>query len=442
MTNARRTAALALAKQEQNGYSNLVLAAALEREALSPRDKAFVSALFYGVTERLLPLDWALGQCLAKPLAKLDAPVRAVLRCGLYEAKYMNTPVPAAVSEAVSLCRQLKKASAAGLVNAVLRRAVALDVSAARFKDRAEELSVRYSVGRPIVELLLEQYPDRAEGMLASFFEKPPVTLRCNTLRCTPARLCEALAREGINARPLDVPGAVEAEFSGSPAATEAFRQGLYHVQGLASQAAALCLEAQPGETVLDLCAAPGGKTLLLAQQMGDKGRLLSFDAAENRLPLIEAAAARCGLSCVTVAKGDASVYDPALAGADRVLCDVPCSGLGIIAKKPDIRYKSLEGGEKLRALQLKILANAARYVKEGGRLVYSTCTVDKRENGEVVRAFLAGHGEFVPEQPPVVLPGALLEDKMQTMLPGFAGPDGFFTAVLRRRGVRAGTPV
>ena len=132
MTNARRTAALALVKQEQNGYSNLVLAAALEREALSPKDKAFVSALFYGVTERLLTLDWALSRCLSKPLQKLDAPVRAVLRCGLYEAKYMNTPVPAAVNEAVSLCRQLKNSSAAGLVNAVLRKAVGLDAEIGR----------------------------------------------------------------------------------------------------------------------------------------------------------------------------------------------------------------------------------------------------------------------------------------------------------------------
>lgn len=433
MNNARRTAVLALVKQEQNGYSNLVLAAALEKEALPPKDKAFVSALFYGVTERLLTLDWALSRCLSKPLQKLDAPVRAVLRCGLYEAKYMNTPVPAAVNEAVTLCRQLKKSSAAGLVNAVLRRAVGLDPVTARFAGPAEELSVRYSVGLPIVELLLQQYPDKAERMLASFFEKPPVTLRCNTLRCTPEQLCEKLAEEGARARPLTLPGAVEAEFSGSPAAAKAFAQGLYHVQGLASQTAALCLEAQPGEKVLDLCAAPGGKTLLLAQQMKDKGSLCSFDAAQNRLPLIESAVRRCGLSCVSVAKGDASVYDPALAGADRVLCDVPCSGLGIIAKKPDIRYKSLEGGEELHALQLKILTNAARYVKKGGRLVYSTCTVDERENSQVVRAFLESTPEFRLLPPPVVLDGALLQDNMQTMLPGFAGSDGFFVAVLER---------
>ena len=166
---------------------------------------------------------------------------------------------------------------------------------------------------------------------------------------------------------------------------------------------------------------------------MKDKGSLCSFDAAQNRLPLIESAVRRCGLSCVSVAKGDASVYDPALAGADRVLCDVPCSGLGIIAKKPDIRYKSLEGGEELHALQLKILTNAARYVKKGGRLVYSTCTVDERENSQVVRAFLESTPEFRLLPPPVVLDGALLQDNMQTMLPGFAGSDGFFVAVLER---------
>ena len=370
MDDARRAAALALIRQERDGYSNLVLNAALEKHPLTARQKAFVSALFYGVTERRITLDWALAQCLAKPLAKLDAEVRAVLRCGLYQARYMQVPAAVAVNESVALCRGLKKTSAAALVNAVLRRAVALQPETAAFDTPAQRLSVQYSVALPIVQLLLQQYPAQTETMLASLFEKPAVTLRCNTLRCTPGQLCGLLAQEGVQARPLELPGAVRAEFSGSPAATEAFRQGLYHVQGLASQAAALCLQAAPGQTVLDLCAAPGGKTLLLAQQMQNTGRLYSFDAAAARLPLISAAVQRCGLHCVTVAQGDAAVYNERLAGADRVLCDVPCSGLGIMAKKPDIRYKDLAETQQLHRLQLKILTNACRYVKKGGRLV------------------------------------------------------------------------
>lgn len=434
MDYPRRTAVLALLKQEQNGYSNLVLSAALEKQKLEPRDKAFVSALFYGVTERLLTLDWCLQQCLNKPLSKLDAEVRAVLRSGLYQARYMQVPAAAAVNESVALCRALKKSSAAGLVNAVLRRALAIRPEQGCFQNEAERLSVVYSVAQPIVELLQKEYPAQCETILQSFFETPRVFLRCNTLKCTVPQLCEALADEGAAAQPGALPGAVQAAFSGSPAVTRAFEQGLYHVQGQASQLAALSLDAQPGQTVLDLCAAPGGKTLTLAQQMGNTGKLYSCDAALNRLSLIRQALDRCGVTNAVLLQNDAAVYRPEFAGADRVLCDVPCSGLGIIAKKPDIRYKDLQGAEQLHALQLKILTTAARYIKKGGRLVYSTCTIDPRENQQVVRAFLADHPDFGLMPAFQTPPGALCQDHMLTLLPGICGSDGFFIAVLQRR--------
>lgn len=433
MDVARRTAALALVHQEQSGYSNLVLAGALEKHALPPRDKAFVTALFYGVTERLLTLDWCLERCLSKPMKKLDPQVRAVLRIGLYEARYMGTPPAVAVSEAVALCRALKKSSAAGLVNAVLRRALEQHPEQVQFGDEAERLSVLYSVGLPVVRLLLREYPAQCEKILQACFVPAPTALRCNTLRTDVRGLCGALEAEGVKAREGALPGAVLAHFCGSPAATKAFAQGLYHVQGQASQLAALSLGARPGETVLDLCAAPGGKTLLLAQEMKGEGRLVSCDAAPGRLPLIEKAVKRCGFTNVTVRQNDAAVYDPAFQGADRVLVDAPCSGLGIMAKKPDIRYKTLEGAEQLHALQLKILSASARYVKKGGRLVYSTCTVDPAENQQVVRAFLAAQPGFrlAPAYP--APPGALNEEHMLTLLPGFCGPDGFFIAALER---------
>ena len=364
MDVARRTAALALVHQEQSGYSNLVLAGALEKHALPPRDKAFVTALFYGVTERLLTLDWCLERCLSRPMKKLDPQVRAVLRMGLYEARYMGTPAAVAVSEAVALCRALKKSSAAGLVNAVLRRALEQRPEQAQFADEAERFSVLYSVGLPAVRLLLREYPAQCEKILQACFAPAPTALRCNTLRTDARGLCGALEGEGIKAQEGALPGAVLAHFAGSPAATKAFVQGLYHVQGQASQLAALSLGAQPGETVLDLCAAPGGKTLLLAQEMKGEGRLVSCDAAEGRLPLIEKAVNRCGFTNVTVRQNDAAVYNPAFQGADRVLVDAPCSGLGIMAKKPDIRYKTLEGAEELHALQLNILSTSARSVK------------------------------------------------------------------------------
>ena len=433
MDVARRTAALALVHQEQSGYSNLVLAGALEKHALPPRDKAFVTALFYGVTERLLTLDWCLARCLSRPMKRLDPQVRAVLRMGLYEARYMGTPAAVAVSEAVALCRALKKSSAAGLVNAVLRRALEQHPEQAQFADEAERFSVLYSVGLPAARLLLREYPAQCEKILQACFEPAPTALRCNTLRTDVQKLCAALEQEGAEAGAGDLPGAVLARFAGSPAATKAFAQGLYHVQGQASQLAALSLGAQPGETVLDLCAAPGGKTLLLAQEMKGEGRLVSCDAAEGRLPLIEKAVKRYGFTNVTVRQNDAAVYNPAFQRADRVLVDAPCSGLGIMAKKPDIRYKTLEGAEELHALQLKILSTSARYVKKGGRLVYSTCTVDPAENQRVVRAFLAAQPGFRTVPPYCTPSGALEEDHMLTLLPGFCGPDGFFIAALER---------
>lgn len=433
MDKARRTAVLALVRQEESGFSNLVLNAFLEQQPLEGRDKAFVSALFYGVTERLLTLDWCLAQCLSKPLKKLDPQIRAILRSGLYQAKYMQIPQPVAVNESVNLCRALKKSSAASLVNAVLRKAIKQDPSTAQFKNETQRLSVMYSVSEPIVALLQKNYPEQCETMLRSFFEKPMVALRCNTLKTTPQALCEQLAQEGVKAEPGELPGSILATFNGSPAATKSFAEGLYHVQGLASQLAAFCLQAKPGQKVLDLCAAPGGKTLTIAQSMENTGSLYSCDAVASRLPLIEKAAARCSLQNVTVLQNDASVYRAEFADADAILCDVPCSGIGIIAKKPDIRYKSLQGVEELHILQAKILSTAARYLKQGGRLVYSTCTIDPRENSDVVTAFLAQHPEFRLVEPPFIAQGAHLEQHMMTLLPGESGPDGFFIAVMEK---------
>lgn len=433
MDKARYTAVQALVHQEKNGYANLVLSATLEKQDLSPRDKAFVSALFYGVCERLLTLDYCLAQCVSKPLHKLDAPVRAVLRSGLYQANYMQIPTAVAVNESVALCKALKKTSAGGFVNAVLRKAIAIDPQKGAFASETARLSTLYSVSEDIVNLLQQQYPQQAEAILKASFQQPPTALRCNTLKTTPETLQSSLLKQGIAAQAGFVPGALVADFTGSPAATDEFRQGLYHVQGQASQFAALCLDAKPHQKVVDVCAAPGGKTLTIAYQMQGKGQLISCDAAKNRLSLIESAAQRCGVNNIQVLHNDASVYNEHLAEADRVLCDVPCSGLGILAKKPDIRYKQLSDMKTLYTLQAEILATSARYVKQGGRLVYSTCTIDPRENQNIVTNFLVNHPNFCLVAPYMLPAGVLNENNMITFLPGQAGFDGFFVATMER---------
>lgn len=434
----RYLAVKALVRQEQDGYANLVLDAELSRcrPPLESRDAAFAARIFYTVLERRNLLDWTLDRFLKKPVRKLDVPVRAILRAGLAQASYMEVPLPAAVNESVKLARAFGKTSAAGMVNAVLRRAAACKPTPEDFPELSRRLQTYYSLSAPVAELLMQQYGEEAEAIAAAFYLPTPTWVRVNTLKTDAAALTESLTKEGCTVEPGPWPHCLRVQFPGSPAATSAFRQGWFHVQGLASQFAADSVQAAPGMRVLDLCAAPGGKSLTMAQAMGDRGELFSGEAVASRVPLLEKAFARCGVSCAHPFQGDASRLNEAFLKTpfDRVLCDVPCSGLGVIGKKPDIRYKDLAGLDALCSLQKKILQNGSKYLAETGRLVYSTCTVNQNENEDVVRGFLADHPEFavvVPQNPPAqarVTPYGTL------FLPGQAGFDGFFVAVLERK--------
>ena len=310
--NPRAAAVAALVRQEQDGFSNLILDAELKRQKLEGRDKAFASAIFYTVLEHRGTLDYILEQFLPKGLAKLDAPVREILRAALAQARYMQVPVSAAVNEAVKLTRSFKKSSASGLVNAVLRRACTYDLDTAVFRDDIERLMVLGSAGRDVAEFLHKNYPDEARNILTYKADGGLTSLRANPLKADAAALCEKLTALGVReVRQGVVPGSVLARFEGSPADQELFRQGYYHVEGQASQLAALCVEAKPGETVLDLCAAPGGKTLLLAEEMQNTGTLYSCDAAENRVQLIRTAVERMGFTNVKTLCNDATQTKP-----------------------------------------------------------------------------------------------------------------------------------
>ena len=435
--NPRAAAVAALVKQEQDGFSNLVLDAELRRQKLEGRDKAFAGAIFYTVLEHQGTLDFILSQFLPKGLAKLDPQVREILRAALAQAKYMQVPASAAVNEAVKLTRTFKKSSASGLVNAVLRKACVYDLETAQFKNETQRLMVLGSAGNDVAEFLHKHYPDEALGILTHTADGGCTSLRANPLKADADTLCKKLLETGVkSAQPGLVPGSVLAKFEGSPAEHPLFQKGWFHVEGQASQLAALCAEAKPGETVIDLCAAPGGKTLLLAEEMQGTGTLYSCDAAEHRVGLIRTAVERMGFANVTALCNDATKPNPRLPQADRILVDAPCSGLGILAKKPDIRYKTLDKArhDELLATQAAILDTAAALLKRGGRLVYSTCTIDPAENQQQVAAFLARHPEFKVVTPAVAFPeGMTVGEHGALSVPTRTGMDGFFLCAMQK---------
>ena len=420
--------------EKESRYSNLETDVTLRRTELSPRDARLYTRLVYGVIERKLTLDYILALFTRGDFSKLDREVSVLLRLGAYQMLFADrVPDSAAVNETVELCKKYKK-SASTLVNAVLRR-LAREKDAltypAREDDPAFYLSVRYSVSRDLCALLLEQFSaDECEKLLAAFGEPPKTTLRVNTLRTSREALCEALEKEGVAAERTPF-SPVGLRVDANVRALTALEKGLCFVQDEASQLAVQALDARPGMTVMDLCACPGGKSVGAALTMENRGAVLSFDLHANKLPLIAENAARLGVAIIRTAAADARVFLPEYENsADRVLVDAPCSGLGVMAKKPDLRYKNADDIARLPEIQLAILENAAHYVRPGGRMVYSTCTLLSRENERIVDAFLAAHPDFAPDD--LRLPAFAGQTRV-TLLPHIHRTDGFFIAAIKK---------
>ena len=428
--NPRQTAALALLEMDRReGYSNLTLEPRLQRAGFSPQDRAFCSALFYGVLERRITLDWAIAHYSRTPIQKLEPEVLAALRLGALQLmEFPSVPPAAAVSQSVEVVRSLGKEKAAGFVNGVLRAMAQKACAVPPPKDKLTALSVEHSVPAPLIQLWRRAYGhDAALEILQGSRGPAPTFLRVNTTKTTPAALTNRLLAEGRESRAVPgVGNALELLTPGGLAELSSFREGLFHVQDLSSQLCAAALAPEPGMAVLDLCAAPGGKTFTVAELLGDRGRVLARDLHPHRVKLVEEGAARLGLASVTAETGDALCRDPALEGKfDRVLCDVVCSGFGTLRRKPEIRYKPLDSLDGLPEVQYNILENASHYLKRGGRLVYSTCTLSPAENEEVVARFLGSHPEFSAPVP------------AKTYIHGREGLDcdGFFAAVLEKEG-------
>ncbi len=434
---ARETALNALiACRKESAWSNGVLKEYIQRDRLDSRDAALATRLCYGVLQNRQKLDFYLKQLLTGKRKDLHPVVRDILHLGLYQIYELDKiPDSAAVNESVILAKKYNKnPKAASLVNGVLRNAV-------RSRDSIQEptsYADKYSHPDELISLLKANLPKgKLEPMLIADNASPEMVVQVNTLRTSTAKLVERLEQERVFAASHAwMPDCLVLSGTGNLEQLPSFREGLFYVQDPAAKLSVLCARLPKEDIrVLDCCSAPGGKSFAASIAMGGRGRITSCDVHAHKTGLIESGAARLGLSNITARQQDATVCVPEwLEAMDVVIADVPCSGLGIIRKKPDIRYKNLEEMNALPALQLAILENQASYVKKGGVLLYSTCTVLKAENEEVVNAFLEKHEDFHTE--PLELPKIFPKNEsgMLTLIPGQYDTDGFFICRLRRK--------
>lgn len=431
MKSARQTAFEILNKiQRDNSYSNLALDSALDKAETDNKDKKFVSALVYGVTERRITLDYNLSLYLSQPIKKLKPEVLTALRLGAYQILFMDKiPVSAAVNESVKLVKKNGAAFASGLVNAVLRKIISKGLKT------DGSMSVNYSAPEWLCDMWCESYGrENAEKLLDASFGAVDTVLRVNTEKTDVNNLISLLAGEGFD---CEIGGNVEnsviVKSGGAVHKTEAYKNGLFHVQDAASQLCCKALGVRENETIIDICAAPGGKSFTLSENMNNTGRIFSCDIYEHRLKLISDGAKRLGLTNIETVKNDGNVFNPDFPTADKILCDVPCSGLGVIRKKPEIRFKKSEEVDKLEDLQYSILCISSRYLKIGGVLVYSTCSLNPNENEKIVEKFLAEHDNF--ESVRVLGDICRYGDDTDylTLMPHIHGCDGFFISAVRR---------
>ncbi len=400
---ARECALKALYDIETNGaYTNAALKTALKSDEFSAADRGFITELIYGVTANKGALDFIISKFSKIKLKKLSPWVLNILRMGIFQMYYMDKiPHSAACNEAVKLAGRYSHQSGRGFVNGVLR-SFSREADSFAFPtsgDVVADLSLVYSYPEWITKRLVEGIGARQCEELYKENNRPHHTaVRVNTLRTDADSLCKILNDEGIIAERISEPdNALIIKGSINIERSKAYKEGLYSLQNLSSQMAVQVLDPKPGDTVIDMCAAPGGKTCAAAERMNNCGKIIAFDMFDHKIELINKSAKRLGISIIEGQTADSQIIQPQLAGsADRVIADVPCSGLGVIHKKPDIKWHRSEAdiGELVQ-IQRNILETAASYVKDGGVLMYSTCTIAEEENRLNTEDFLCKHPEF-----------------------------------------------
>ena len=422
MINRRKIALDALITVGENyGYSNIVLNNTLIESGAGGEDKPFITALFYGVLDRRITLDYCISQYIKKPITRITPISLNALRLAVYQILFMDkVPESAAVNESVNLVKNSKERFNAGFVNAVLRSFLRNKTELPR-DNSVPSLKIRYSCPEWIIKSFIADYgTDETVSLLEHFLTAPRITVRVNTSAISEEEFIAGLSGKGIAAEPSNIENCVILSLGTDIESLDEYKNGLFHVQDIPSQSAVLKLGIERGDRILDMCASPGGKSFTAAQLSGN-GPVVSCDIHENRVKLISDGAARLNLKNISAVVRDSRTFDSTLGKFDKVICDAPCSGLGVIRRKPEIKYKEDIDLELLEKTQFDILDNAANYLTSEGTLLYSTCTLRRAENEETVNSFLKKHNGFEK----------IFE---HTFLPSRDGTDGFYYAVIKRR--------
>lgn len=427
--NVRRAALdilMRMEKEEGDGYSNRLIDSAISKYNFEGADRALLSQIVSGVTERRITLDYIISKFSKSPLSKLDRDALCLLRMGIYQLRYLDRiPSHAAVNETVNLARSRSR----GFINAILRSYLRTDEIKFPEKPDSERLSVSYSAPRELCEKFIALFGvAKAESILASYLEAPALTLRVNTLKTSRDELISTLEADGFKCSPTETsPYGVRVSGLGLPSA---IAEGLAYVQDEASQISSLVLDPRESDILLDACACPGGKSFSAALLMNNKGSITSCDLHASKLPLISSGAERLGISIIKTEERDSSKPRES-EKFTKIICDVPCSGLGVAAKKTEIKYRPLAKNAELPPLQYEILCAVSRSLEVGGTLVYSTCTILPEENENIVDRFLSDHPDF--EAVPFTVGKHNASGGKLTLLPS-SEHDGFFISKITRK--------
>lgn len=428
----------------KKSYTDLALNKGLNRSNLNPSDRSLCTELVYGIIRHQRTLDSLIDQLGKKKAQQQPPDLRRILQIGLYQLRYLdNIPPSAAVNTSVDLAKGNKLQRLSGVVNGILRQY--LRSSQANQdplmlpNDPIKKLAIHYSFPDWMIETWVKQWgEDTTEQLCHWFNQTPTLDIRINPLKTTPETIANQLTEAGVNVTPIPpFPCALRLQGKiGAIATLPGFTDGHWTVQDSSAQLVSYLLDPQPGETIVDACAAPGGKTTHIAELMGDQGTIFACDRTPSRLKKVQENLQRLQLNSITLIEGDSRHLRQFINQADRVLVDVPCSGLGTLHRHPDIRWRQTpENIQELSLLQLEILTQAAQWVKPQGTLVYATCTLNPRENQEIIETFLSGHSHWYRETPPSnwFFSSFMTSSGWIEILPHEQDSDGFFMVKLKK---------